>query len=183
MEDAIFLDFLKAQLVAGLALAAESDLLMLLPLRGSGPFPDRYLARFTCRGLVCDPETRAVAEHDRFEVGIHFPPDYLRAVRPYQIVTLLAPPHAWHPNLRFPGMCLGRMHPGTGIVELVYQAYEVITYQKMTTLEHDALNPEACAWARRNTARFPIDRRPLKRKPVAQFESLAADPTPEGGAP
>jgi hypothetical protein len=180
--DRIFADFLAAQLDEGRALAAECDRLLLLPLPGPETAPSRYIARFTCRGLVRDPETREIREHDRFEVGILFPPDYLRTVRPYQIVTLLSPPHTWHPNACFPGICLGRMHPGTGIVELLYQAYEVLTYQRMTTVERDSLNPEACAWARRNRFRFPTDPRPLKRRPVARFEPVGADaPDPEEG--
>jgi hypothetical protein len=31
--------------------------------------------------------------------------------------------------------------------------------------EDDALNPDACAWTRRNAHRLPIDDRPLKRRP------------------
>jgi hypothetical protein len=30
--------------------------------------------------------------------------------------------------------------------------------------EHRALNHDACAWARNHTHRFPVDRRPLKRR-------------------
>ena len=30
--------------------------------------------------------------------------------------------------------------------------------------EDDALNREACAWARHHADRYPVDRRPLKRR-------------------
>jgi hypothetical protein len=52
------------------------------------------------------------------------------------------------------------------LVDLLFQCFEVITYQKVTMREDDALNHAACAWAREHQQRFPIDRRPLKwRRP------------------
>jgi hypothetical protein len=53
------------------------------------------------------------------------------------------------------------------LVDLLYQVYEILTYQKLTPREDDALNKEACHWARANQKRFPIDRRPLKRRSLA----------------
>ena len=46
--------------------------------------------------------------------------------------------------------------------------FEIITYNKATMREDDALNFEACRWARWNTGRFPVDTRPLKRR-MADF--------------
>ena len=63
-----------------------------------------------------------------------------------------------------PFICPGRIVPGMSLVDLLYQVYEILTYQKLTT--HDALNREAAAWARANQGRFPTDRRPLKRRPA-----------------
>jgi hypothetical protein len=48
------------------------------------------------------------------------------------------------------------------LIDILYQAHEVGTGNKLMMLEHDALNWDACAWARRNMDRFPVDRRPLK---------------------
>ena len=56
-----------------------------------------------------------------------------------------------------------------------YQLFEIITYKRVTMREDDALNPVACAWARRNTHRFPIDPRPLKRRTV-EFRLCATGP-------
>ena len=51
-----------------------------------------------------------------------------------------------------------------GLVEILYQIFEIITYGKVTMNEADALNKDACRWARRHTQLFPIDKRPLKRQ-------------------
>ncbi|MGE0553221.1 MAG: hypothetical protein AB7R55_07305 [Gemmatimonadales bacterium] len=157
--------FLRAQLEAGLALADASDLLDLTPLPDDPP--SRFVARFQAAGLALD-ETGLIQRAELFEVGIWFPPDYLRRAEPWQVLTWLGPARVFHPNIsvRGPWICPGVLHPGTPLVDLLYQCYEIITYQKVTTVEHDALNPAACGWARDNRHRFPIDRRPLKwRRP------------------
>ena len=56
------------------------------------------------------------------------------------------------------------VRPGTPLVDLLYQCFEIITYTKVTMREDDALNRAACGWARENQDRFPIDPRPLKRR-------------------
>jgi hypothetical protein len=81
------------------------------------------------------------------------------------VLTWLAPRDIWHPNISAdaPVICVGRLAPGTALVDLLYQLFEVITWNKVTMREDDALNRAACQWARRNGHRFPVDRRPLKR--------------------
>jgi hypothetical protein len=59
---------------------------------------------------------------------------------------------------------VGRLVPGTSLVDLLYQVHEIVTYQKVTMREDDALNPAACGWARTHQHLFPIDRRPLRRR-------------------
>jgi hypothetical protein len=160
MRDAVFESFLARQHEEGLALAGASDLLDLNPVDGARS--SRFLARFRCHGLVW--ADGAVMESDRFEVGISFPSDYLRRAEPWQVLTWLGPRRAFHPNIsdRLPMICVGRLRPGTPLVDLLYQCYEIITYQKVTMREDDALNAMACVWARANQHRFPVDRRPLK---------------------
>ncbi len=162
MRDRIFENFLNRQHRDGTALAAASDLLDVQPV---GPEPvRRYLATFHCRGLVQEgPGRIEVAEH--FEVGIQFPAEYLRRVTPPQVLRLFSPQKVWHPNVSAHGpfICVGRLTPGTALVDLLYQVFEILTYNKVTMREDDALNLEACSWARRNLERFPLDRRPLKR--------------------
>jgi hypothetical protein len=178
MTDRIFETFLARQQDEGLALAAESDLVSLLPL---GAPADRYVAEFRCRGLV-ERAPGEIAEADRFHVGIRFPADYLRTANPFQVLTLLGPRNVWHPNTaaRASAICIGRLAPGTGLVDILYQLFEILTWRKVTMREDDALNSAACQWARGHRDRFPVDRRPLKRRPLTAriaetFDRSAAD--------
>lgn len=163
MQDKIFEAFLKRQYHDGLALAASSDLVELYPMAGDPP--DRYIAGFQCKGLMRS-ERGEVVEADQFEVGIWFPSDYLRRAEPFQVLTWLGPFDVFHPNIsdKGPFICVGKLAPNTPLVDIVYQCFEIITYNKVTMREDDALNREACVWARENQHRFPIDRRPLKRR-------------------
>jgi hypothetical protein len=161
MNDKILAAFLGRQFEDGMALAGESDLLDLIP-GGSSPV-QRYVARFSCRTLRRGTDG-SVVESAGAAVGIYFPDDYLRRTDPYQVLAWLGPGDAWHPNVSTAAgvVCLGRLGPGTRLVEILYQLYEVITYQRYAT--HDALNHDAAAWARQNQHRFPVDARPLKRR-------------------
>lgn len=175
-SDRIFSDFLRTQLEEGLALAQQSDIVDLIPLGDGERSPDRYIVRFHAKCLV-RPSHGTVTESTRFDVGIWFPEHYLRQIDPLLIVTLLHPAHVWHPNVKTPAICLGHVVPGTSLVDLVFQSYEILTYQNWAA--HDGLNPEACQWARNHQDRFPVDGRPLKRRalkirtePVARKEAL-----------
>ncbi len=167
-HDPVFEAFLTRQYEEGMALAAQSDLLELIPLGGTPP--NRYIARFTCDGLIRLPNGQVTGAH-RFEVGIWFPSDYLRRAEPLEVLTWLGPRRVFHPNIsdQWPVICVGRLTPGTWLVDLLYQCFEIISYQKVTMREDDALNAAACAWAREHQDRFPTDRRPLKwRKPSSE---------------
>jgi len=158
--DRILTRFLERQLEEGMALAAQSDLLDLTPL---GPHPaPAYVARFECRGLV--RRGGQVLEHDEFHVGLHFDEAYLRRFDTARVLTWLAPAEPFHPNIARPYVCVGRMPAGTPLVDLLYQVFEIITYHNVEMREPNALDHEACVWARRNQHRFPLDRRPLKRR-------------------
>ena len=165
MTDRIRNAFLTHELEDGLALAQQSDLLQLVPL---GQPADRFLAFFNCRGLV-QRTPGEIEESDHFQVGIWFPADYLRTADPFRVLTWMGPRNTWHPNISadFAAICIGRLAPGTGLVDILYQVFEVITWNKVNMREDDALNKAACEWARRNATRYPVDRRPLKR-PASQ---------------
>lgn len=171
MPDRVLDAFLTQQMEEGLALAAESNLLDLLPI---GTPANRYLARFRCTGLV-EESPGNIARAERFDVGIWFGDDYLRVARPFQSLTWLGPRNIWHPNIsnEAPVICVGHLTPGTGIVDLLYQVFEIITWNKVTMREDDALNRAACQWARRHLDQFPVDGRPLKRRvPAPHFVEL-----------
>lgn len=174
MNDRILEAFLRRQFEEGMALAGSSDVLELIPLPGEDP-PSRYIAHFEgCNGLVRDTRGRIV-EFDKFAVGIWFAEDHLRRVNPAQVLSYLGPHHEpWHPNLRPPFIC-AHIEPGTGIVDVLYAAFEIWTWNLFAT--HDeGLNHAASQWSRKqDRRRFPIDRRPLKRRSmVGSVEPAAA---------
>jgi hypothetical protein len=171
-RDTILHGFLTRQYQEGMALAADSDILKLMPLSGLGS--DRYIAEFNCRGLVQNDKGEIV-EFNRFAVGIWFPDDYLRRVDLSVVVSYLGPaPRPWHPNIRPPFLCL-HITPGTPLVSILHSCYELFTWALKNTGD-EGLNHAASQWARQqDPSWFPIDRRPLRRrklrlavKPVAE---------------
>jgi len=170
----VYQAFLRRQFQEATALAADSDVLKVTPLPGGGP-PCRYLAHFEgCRGLVRNPRGQIV-EFAKFIVGIWFPEDYLRHVNIPQVLTYLGPhPEPWHPNIRAPFLC-AHITPGTALVDILYACQEIWTWNLFYTGD-EGLNHAAAQWARRQEpARFPIDRRPLKR-----VRRQAIDPPRQG---
>ena len=162
ITDPVFDRFLQRQLEEGMALAAASDLLELEVY----PFPPpSVVATFRCQGLV-RLQNGAIAEADYFQAGIWFPPDYLRRVDPFETLRWFGPQNIWHPNISdtMPLICVGRLAPGMPLVDILYQIFEVVTYNKYTPREDDCLNKACCGWARQNQHRFPVDRRPLNLK-------------------
>ena len=165
--DNVFESWLEHQLEDGLSLSAASDVLRLLPEPGPRP-PRRFVAHFNSPTMV--REGSAVTRADGFAVLFQFPPDYLRSASDAsQIVNLLAPINAFHPNVAPPFICVGHVAPGTGLSQLVYQVHEILTFQvqKMQLLEHKALNHDACVWARRHMHLFPLSTASLRRRAVA----------------
>jgi hypothetical protein len=164
--DLIFESWLERQHADAMALAVASDRLEVRPEPGSAP--RNYIAHFDCRSMVL--AKGEVQPWRGCVVLFRFPLDYLRVVRdPALIVSLLSPVNLYHPNVAFPFLCIGRIAPGTSLAELLFQVYEVLSFQKFTPREDDALNRDACAWARRNMECFPVDARPLRRR-AADFE-------------
>lgn len=163
MTDLIFSSFLQRQQREGAALAETSDVLRLMPVDGEPP--DRYVAEFQAKGLVRNRRGEIV-EATGFAVMVWFPPDYLRNehVDVPQVLTYLGP-HAcpWHPNIRPPFICVD-IKRGMSLVEILYACFEVWTWNLYSTRD-EGLNHAASQWARQqNPKRFPIDRRPLKRR-------------------
>ena len=131
--------FLEEQYAAGMALAESSDVLTLKPF--GGPPPQKFVAEFHCKGVTW--ARRQTQDWDLFRVGIYFPDDYLREADVTVVLTMLSPPHVWHPYVIGPAICVGRMPPGTELVDLLYQVFEIITYQRVKMQEDDALNDQS----------------------------------------
>ncbi len=126
-----------------------------------------FLATFRCLGMVRLADG-SIEEANYFQAGIWFPPDYLRRADPFEMLRWFGPPNIWHPNISdtMPLICVGRLTPGMSLVDILYQIFELITFNKFTSLENDCLNKACCSWARQHQHRFPVDRRPLKRRPL-----------------
>lgn len=174
MTDPVLRAFRERQFLAAMSLAEHSDILDLRPL-DPGQAPTAYHASFRCKTLIVDGTE--VKEIDRTEVGFFIPPDYLERVDPVRTVSILYPFNVFHPNVLGPVICIGRMAPGTELTDLIYQVYEILTFQKYAT--HDSLNKRAAQWCRNHQARLPLERRPLKRRAIAIEGELEQS---EGGA-
>ena len=162
MADRIREAFLTRQLRDAMQLNEASDVVTVTPIAGVPP--ERYVIDLRCRGLVQEADG-TIRVHDRFAVGLHFPEDYTRSVpNPFQILTVLHPMNAYHPNVsaRAPFICVGHLPPGTGIIEIAFQVWEIWTYRRYNLV--DGLNADAALYARAHRAEFPVDPRPLKRR-------------------
>jgi hypothetical protein len=160
--DNIFDLFLRQQLEEGIALAAQSDLLELHPLRRGDRPPQHYIARFRCNGFVEISGRISVA--NRWDVGIYFPNHYLQEANSFEVFSWLHPINIFHPNIQSPFVCVGArfMRPATKLVEILFQLHSIISYSKWAA--HSPLNETAAQWARENQHLFPADKRPLKRR-------------------
>ena len=161
-DDPIYESFMRRQFEEGMELANSSDLLRLhIPTMS----PPHFVAEFLCNGLVREGQGE-IRKADCFHVGIWFPPDYLRRADNFEMLRLFTP-NVWHPNVARDHalICIGRLTPGTPLVQILYQIFEVLTYVKWNTA--DGMNKAACAWAREHQSEFPIDRRPLKRRTLS----------------
>jgi hypothetical protein len=165
--------FLRNQTKEALQLAQRCPLFDLRPME---PDPvSRYLVRFNCRGLVKEPDGRIVEESE-FWVKIRFPKHYLNRTSTFEVITWAGPDNIFHPNV-FVGardrrmaraVCIGDLGPGTPLTRILVQLHNVIRYWNYSTIEQDALNPDACVWARNNMDRLPIDDRQLVWIPPVQ---------------
>lgn len=152
----IFQSWCEHQFVEAMGFSAKSDVLSLAPVAGDPPY--KYIARFECRGLATTADGITIV--DRHLVGILFPEYYLQtSCDPAQILTWLEPVTEFQPNIRPPFCCIGHIPPGMSLMSILHQLYQMITWQRFTSREDDALNPEACSWARNNMERLPIDPR------------------------
>ena len=156
MADSIRASWLNTQYVEAMTFAQRSDVLSLAPIAGSPPY--KYIAKFCCDGLARTEE--GVTVIDQHVVGILFPDQYLRtSLDPGQVLTWLEPATVFHPNISPPFCCVGHIAPGMSLLSLLHQLYQMITWQRFTPREDDALNGAACSWAREHLGRFPIDPR------------------------
>jgi len=160
--DRIFTSWLMRQEADWADFAPKTDRVKVTPV-GVGAPCRKYVAEFDCGGLVRQSDG-AITRAEEFVIGIYFGDDHLRRVEPMQLVWLLSPTNVWHPNIKAPTVCLGHLRPAVGLIEILNQAYSILTYQNVSP--GDCLNEEAASWSRAHRDQFPIDRRPLKRRDI-----------------
>ncbi len=71
----------------------------------------------------------------------------------------------FHPNYRWPVLCVGEIRPGMPLPMMLRHVYEILTYQNFAT--DDGLNGEACRRLRDEPAlldRLPRPRRLTRRR-------------------
>ena len=161
-NDSVFHSFLEAQDHEALDLDQRSDMVDIEPI---GPRPaSMYRVTFHCEGLVKTAD--GIRRTNRHEVGIRFGPNHLRcAPNVAYLLTWISPVEAYHTNIAAPFICVGPVPPGMTLVNLIYQTHQIISWQRFSP--HDALNGDACSWARANIDALPIDPRRSLLRPAA----------------
>ncbi len=143
--DRVLYAFLENSHTEATALAEQSDILQLTPLP---PLPPSvYLCEFAVPYLHRLPSGLVEIAPGPVQMVINFPEDYLRSTDPrlYLRVASLLTPDVTHPNLWGTAVCLGsEFAPGTPITVLLWELYDIVSYQNVTLDERNALNPEAC---------------------------------------
>ena len=145
--DRIFQRFLENTAADAVALQRKSDVLVIEPLP---PFPSsRYRCRFDVPYLRRLPAGTVAIEAGPVTCCIRFPGDYLCSADSRLFIRIAAVQTAdfLHPNVLDGIVCLGTAFaPGTPICGVVWQLFEIVTYQDRgcTVDERNALNPEAC---------------------------------------
>jgi hypothetical protein len=153
----------QALLVELHALERRSDVLRVLETRdGGGEL--RMLVRFDTATLVRPPDG-VVRCQGPIVVGLRYHERFLSvAPVPWEIVSVLAPPFVFHPNIDPAGaLCLGHPPPAVRLEEIMHMTWAalVLNLRLVDTVEWHGLNPEAATYVRDNQHSFPLDKRGL----------------------
>ncbi|MDX1663223.1 MAG: ubiquitin-conjugating enzyme E2 [Candidatus Promineifilaceae bacterium] len=135
-------------------LVNRSDFIQILTTEGEPP--ERYLIRFTCRGVEKVNSHGQPVLRDVHDVRV-----YLHAEYPLKQPQLKWTTPIFHPNIHVTGaVCIGAWWPAKTLDELLLSLGEMIQYKNFDP--GDPMNSRAAAWATRNKRLFPVDPRPLK---------------------
>ncbi|MBN2410576.1 hypothetical protein JXQ31_02715 [candidate division KSB1 bacterium] len=167
MSDTIFERFLKNMQAEARELQKNSDNVLIVPDAGNPPF--RYLVTFKEMSFLISNEQGVRLITAPLSVVINFPEDYLHSLDSnlyLKIVNLLRPDF-FHPNAKFPVVCLGHefLMTSPGLTEIISHLYNILTYRNMNVSEADAMNFDACVYLREHTDIIKkISVIPLRRK-------------------
>ena len=144
--DPVLSAFLENTKLEAIALVARSDVLTIVPL-GPGALSSGYVCEFSLPYLRRLPNGTVEVAPGPVLIGVRFPEDYLRSADPhlYVKVASVITPDLIHPNISGGMVCLGAsFSPGTSLTALLWELYDIVSYQNVTLDERNALNPEAC---------------------------------------
>jgi ubiquitin-protein ligase len=140
-------------------LVNRSELIQILQTEGDPP--EKYLVQFTCRGVERIGPGGKPHYRERHQVSI-----YLHAEYPLKQPHLKWLTPIFHPNIHSTGaVCIGAWWPAKTLDELLLTLGEMVQYKNLGP--KDPMNSHAAAWALRNKSLFPVDKRPLKGRSVA----------------
>jgi len=145
-------------------LVDRSDLIHIVSTEGSPP--EKYLIRYTCRGVERLGNGNRPEYRDVHEVAI-----YLHAEYPLKQPQLKWKTPIFHPNIHVTGaVCIGAWWPAKFLDDLILSMGEMVQYKNFDP--RDPMNSRAAAWALRNKGLFPVDKRPLKGASIADMIKL-----------
>lgn len=137
-------------------------------LNTDGDPPERYLIRFTCKGVEKLNSRGQPVLREQHEVRV-----YLHAEYPLKQPQLKWMTPIFHPNIHSTGaVCIGAWWAAKTLDELLLTLGEMVQYKNLDP--KDPMNSKAAQWALRNKRLFPIDPRPLKGESVADLIKLGA---------
>ena len=138
-------------------------------IRAEGDPPEKYLIRFTCRGVEKIAPGGRPVYREVHEVSI-----YLHAEYPLKQPQLKWHTPIFHPNIHSSGaVCIGAWWPAKTLDELLLTLGEMVQYKNLGP--KDPMNSKAASWALRNKRNFPVDKRPLKGRSLEDEIVIVAD--------
>lgn len=128
-----------------------------------GDPPERYLIRFTCKGVERVNSSGKPQFREVHEVSV-----YLHAEYPLKQPQLKWQTPIFHPNIHVTGaVCIGAWWPAKTLDELLLTLAEMVQYKNFDP--KDPMNSKAASWALRHKHLFPVDNRRLKGRSVEEL--------------
>ena len=146
------------------ALVNRSEFIHVMTTEGDPP--EKYLIRFSCRGVEKISSSGKPKYRDSHEVSL-----YLHAEYPLKQPQLKWMTPVFHPNIHITGaVCIGAWWPAKTLDELLLTLAEMIQYKNFDP--KDPMNSKAASWALRHKHLFPVDKRSLKGRSIEDLIHL-----------
>lgn len=144
-------------------------------VRTEGDPPEKYLIRYTCKGVESVSTSGQPVYRDHHDVSI-----YLHAEYPYKQPQLKWLTPIFHPNIHITGaVCIGAWWPAKTLDELLLTLGEMVQYKNYEP--RDPMNSKAATWALQRKTLFPIDRRDLKGQAISDLIKIGDGDSDEFG--